>query len=135
MDVGKIITLQPHHIPCIECNKGVSYNAEHAQKFAELSGYLKTHLNDLVRITMKEDDLCPVCPHSANNKKTCDKFFINQVNKAWASFLGIQEGMVSRFGEFRDRLLFTVTPEVHEEICGRCGYWNFCKDVFKRLAG
>lgn len=132
MEIGKIIKIQPHHWACIEGFKGISYNAEHAKHFAEKANFLKDNPVANVLVTLGEDDLCLTCPHSLKEHKTCDKHFIREINNVWLAFLSLNENMVYKFSEVRERLIYTMNPKIHESICGRCGNWNLCKDTFMR---
>ncbi|MCI1272972.1 MAG: DUF1284 domain-containing protein [Clostridiaceae bacterium] len=130
----KIISIRPHHMLCTEGYKGFNYNKESKLNWTNLISALKEDPTQNVKITLNEDSFCLECQNSATNKGTCDKNFVQNLDKKIKELLNIEDGEIYPFNTLRTKLLNIMTKEKHHGICKDCGWlkWGLCKDTFEK---
>ena len=87
-----------------------------------------------LKLTLAEDTLCKGCPNSNENKTTCNLKFINKIDLAVKSLLGLEEGKIYKYDELSNKLSDVLDEQKHKEICGDCGWraQGLCADTFKK---
>jgi hypothetical protein len=83
---------------------------------------------------LNEDSLCKTCTHSQSNNGTCDRAFVQELDKKIKDFLKLKEDKVYKFKALKDKLFKMMTPQIHEDFCSNCGWWKkgLCHDTFEK---
>ena len=129
-----MITIRPHHLMCSAGYKGVNYNPESANNWAKIVNDLKTNPDTKIKLTLGEDSFCKECKHNRENGGSCDKVFVETLDKRVKDMLNIKDGAVYRFQELKEKLCAIMNPQKHQDICKECGWWKqgLCHDTFEK---
>lgn len=128
--------VRPHHFLCLEGFKGFGYNPEHAKSWNSFSQIVKANPDIPVQIVSGEDSLCLSCPNSKKLGGSCDEKVVSLIDRRVKEFLSLEYGKTYIFREIICKAKCIFDPELHEKICGHCGWraiHGFCKDTFKKV--
>lgn len=119
---------------CTEGYKGFNYNKESTLNWTKLINALRCNPTQNVKITLNEDSFCLECQNSMANKGTCNKGFVQNLDKKIKELLDIKDGEIYSFYVIRAKLLATMTKEKHNGICKGCGWQKIglCQDTFEK---
>lgn len=133
--MGKIIEIRAHHFMCLPGYKGYNYGDKIKNNWDNVSRLIKEYPETPVKIINGPDTLCIDCPHNAENKNTCKKGFVNNLDETVKKLLGIKVSEVYTYAELDKKIHELLDPQKHAEICGDCMWraYGLCKDTFEKV--
>ena len=127
------IGLRPHHFLCLPGYKGYNYNQDQVNSWDTISKQLKDNPDTDILILSGKDDLCKKCPNDGTGKATCREKSVSELDKKVQDLIGIETGKTYKFSEIMRRIMLAMTPQVHEDLCSGCTWWQkgLCHDTFE----
>ena len=132
MSSNMTIGLRPHHFLCLPGYKGNNYNQAQVNSWDKISKQLKDNPDTDIFILSGKDDLCKKCPNDGGKTATCRENSVSALDKKVQNLIGIETGKTYKFSEIMRRMKWVMTPEVHENLCSGCAWWQkgLCHDTF-----
>lgn len=124
--------LRFHHIPCSLKHVGYGYDQNSIMKWHNFMEQIKINPDLQVTVAAEPDSLCASCPGLVGTLHSCKKDAVTNLDNAWKEILKLKDGGIYLYSNLVKTCKEIVTPEIHKKICGKCQWWNICKDTFEK---
>lgn len=127
-----VFIIRPHHFLCLSGHKSAGYTPKHA-KVWDAASKLMTSMPDIkVKVVEGRDALCFSCPGNKGKSK-CNEHFVTRLDKIVMGLAGLENNQLYLYHDVVAKLRGALDTKKHESLCGKCHWWELCKDTFQKI--
>ncbi len=115
--------------------EGKGYSGSFVRNYQKIANRLKTDPNTPIRVVHHLDQICSACPHQTKRATCKQQAFIEKLDRAHETVLGLEENQVLSWQEAKATIKAHMSVENFHQACEGCEWKDYgvCEKALKTL--